>query len=309
MSISVSNTLTGEPGTRPSNASLAETGEAGAVTITSPSRAAYDDTHTIYGRPSLRIDTGRHRGDTPQLHIPLPKGEWWARWYLWHPPTQEAGHGASEVRWHAAFGKTGLLTYQTAPGNFYARLQKYDIAADADPAQHTGARHQLGESWLRLELHSDGKRTELRAYEGHATTDVHTMTWGQGLSGPMVLTGYRYLHRKTLYWGDQGKAVRQLQLELQDLGYDLGPAGADGDFGNSTYYAVRGFQRKHKISPDDGIPGPETRAAMDYQLGRRFPPLWVSHLAVSDEGWVGPVPDPAPEPEPRVARFVVGLPI
>nr|WP_246422085.1 peptidoglycan-binding domain-containing protein [Nocardiopsis mwathae] len=125
----------------------------------------------------------------------------------------------------------------------------------------------------------------------------------------MGLTGYRYLRRRTLYWGDQGTEVRDLQRELQDLGYDIGPAGADGDFGNGTYFAVKKFQAKYGISPDDGIPGPETRAAMDYQLGRRFPPLWVSHLAVSDEGWVGPVPDPTPVPEPRPARFTVGLPL
>ncbi|RCV47654.1 hypothetical protein DEF24_26925, partial [Marinitenerispora sediminis] len=123
--------------------------------------------------------------------------------------------------------------------------------------------------------------------------DPRVLTWSNAaLGGATVeLTGYRYRRRPTLYWGDQGAEVRALQLELLDLGYSLGPAGADGDFGNATYNAVVAFQTSRGLSPADGIPGPETRAAMDYELGRRWPPLYVSHVAVSDGPWIDPGPE------------------
>ena len=42
------------------------------------------------------------------------------------------------------------------------------------------------------------------------------------------------------------------------LGYDLGPKGADGDFGTRTYNAVIAFQKKYKLTVD-GLVGPQTQ--------------------------------------------------
>ena len=57
--------------------------------------------------------------------------------------------------------------------------------------------------------------------------------------------------------GDKGDAVRNLQNLLISKGYSCGPAGADGDFGQSTYNAVIKFQGDHGLS-QDGIVGPNT---------------------------------------------------
>ena len=61
--------------------------------------------------------------------------------------------------------------------------------------------------------------------------------------------------------GAKGAKVKELQENLIKLGYDLGSWGADGDFGNDTFEAVKKFQRDHKLEVD-GIVGKETREAI-----------------------------------------------
>lgn len=70
-------------------------------------------------------------------------------------------------------------------------------------------------------------------------------------------------------WGSSGDGVRAVQYALQKLGYELGPKGIDGMFGQYTYNAVREFQKSSGISVD-GIVGVNTRAkfkAKGYSLG------------------------------------------
>ena len=62
--------------------------------------------------------------------------------------------------------------------------------------------------------------------------------------------------------GDRGAAVKAMQEKLIRLGYSCGDAGADGDFGNGTYTAVRKFQSEHSIGVD-GIAGAQTLTAID----------------------------------------------
>lgn len=61
--------------------------------------------------------------------------------------------------------------------------------------------------------------------------------------------------------GSKGTNVMLLQQKLIELGYDLGPDGADGDFGAKTLAALMQFQRDHGIEVD-GIFGQETFTAM-----------------------------------------------
>lgn len=65
-----------------------------------------------------------------------------------------------------------------------------------------------------------------------------------------------------LNMGDSGPAVKSLQEKLIKLGYSCGQWGADGDFGNGTYQAVRKFQKDAGIGVD-GIVGYGTATAID----------------------------------------------
>jgi N-acetylmuramoyl-L-alanine amidase len=61
--------------------------------------------------------------------------------------------------------------------------------------------------------------------------------------------------------GDKGEFVKWIQQRLIDSGFNLGPSGADGDFGYCTLVAVQNFQTKRGLIPD-GIVGPMTLAEL-----------------------------------------------
>jgi peptidoglycan hydrolase-like protein with peptidoglycan-binding domain len=44
-------------------------------------------------------------------------------------------------------------------------------------------------------------------------------------------------------------------------GWDLGPSGADGDFGDISYGVARSFQAEKGLNPVDGLVGKDTWAA------------------------------------------------
>jgi hypothetical protein len=64
----------------------------------------------------------------------------------------------------------------------------------------------------------------------------------------------------TLKKGSTGAAVKQLQTDLNTLGYDVGTV--DGTYGTKTVSAVRAFQKDHGLTVD-GIAGMNTQAAID----------------------------------------------
>lgn len=83
--------------------------------------------------------------------------------------------------------------------------------------------------------------------------------------------------------------VAEIQRALIARGYDLGPAGADGDAGPRTIAAVTAFQRAAGLVPD-GIAGPLTVKALqaaDVTERRAEPdqPAWLT-LASHDLGTV-----------------------
>lgn len=61
--------------------------------------------------------------------------------------------------------------------------------------------------------------------------------------------------------GWKGSEVTRLQKALVTLGYSVGSAGVDGDFGKDTDDAVRKFQRDNGLE-DDGIVGTQTQAKL-----------------------------------------------
>lgn len=76
---------------------------------------------------------------------------------------------------------------------------------------------------------------------------------------------------RILKLGKIGDDVRQLQEDLMKLGYDVGPDGADGEFGDNTKSAVEAFQRDKRLDPIDGEVGDDTRRALKEALGSSNP--------------------------------------
>lgn len=65
----------------------------------------------------------------------------------------------------------------------------------------------------------------------------------------------------TIRKGNRNIYVKQLQTDLDKLGYSLGICGIDSDFGTATEKALKEFQRDHGLT-QDGVAGPATWAAL-----------------------------------------------
>ena len=70
--------------------------------------------------------------------------------------------------------------------------------------------------------------------------------------------------------GHHGETVLTLQQKLIEAGYDVGPDGADGDFGMNTEKAVIEFQTDNNLEVD-GIVGSETWAALEKATKKEEP--------------------------------------
>jgi hypothetical protein len=304
--ITFENTLEGQVGQNPTNTSLAATGDP--VTVADGDKATYADLYTVHDRSVIKIATGEHRYSTTRLGITLPSVGWSVRWYVWFPAIST---GNGERRWLARFGDLGLVAHQTSAGNMHLRFSPLDISAAETSGTASGSAQSVGQ-WLRVEInYMSANNPVARIYSGHAEGSYRQIDFtGINLSGTFNFTGFRFRRRTTLRWGDTGSAVQELQEELISLGYNLGSAGADGIFGDATYYAVVDFQETHDLSPVDGEAGSETRAAIDYARGLTFPNLFVSHVAVSDTAWVGPAEAPPPPlPDPDIYPWSIGMSI
>ena len=71
-----------------------------------------------------------------------------------------------------------------------------------------------------------------------------------------------------LRYGSTGEAVKSYQKDLMALGYDIGSAGADGDFGNKTREATLKFQNDYGLEVDGEV-GPLTLAAVSKALANK----------------------------------------
>jgi len=80
---------------------------------------------------------------------------------------------------------------------------------------------------------------------------------------------------------DKGEKVKTLQQGLIRLGYDLGPLGADGDFGSKTEAAVRLFQ-SDKGLPVDAVWDSGCQAALSEALEATTPVQTELPLAALD---------------------------
>lgn len=88
-----------------------------------------------------------------------------------------------------------------------------------------------------------------------------------------------------LYRGsDRKKLVETLQSMLVSLGYDVGPSGVDGKFGDNTEKALKLFQKENKDWEGnqlnvDGLVGPKTSDA----LNRAMVGVWYDHYQTPKE--------------------------
>jgi len=87
--------------------------------------------------------------------------------------------------------------------------------------------------------------------------------------------------------GSQGPLVVELQQNLLKLGYDVGPDGADGDYGANTKKAVLAFQLDYIDVDDDGDYGPQTDGKLRRVLNNApvTPTQPTSYVACNDETW------------------------
>ena len=79
--------------------------------------------------------------------------------------------------------------------------------------------------------------------------------------------------KPTIKRGSKGPYVKECQIDLMKLGYDVGKSGSDGIFGKNTEKAVRAFQKTHKDENGkklavDGIVGDRTWAALDAAVAK-----------------------------------------
>ena len=88
---------------------------------------------------------------------------------------------------------------------------------------------------------------------------------------------------RTIRKGNTGETVKKCQRLLQQLGYDLGICGIDGDYGTATEKAVRDFQKDHKLKAD-GICGPETWTALEKAAAAGEQPAKQTTYTVTIEG-------------------------
>lgn len=112
--------------------------------------------------------------------------------------------------------------------------------------------------------------------------------------------------------GDQGNAVKELQVELINAGMDLSTYGADGDFGAETERAVKAFQSKYGLTVD-GIAGKNTFAKLE-ELSTPKEPESPTQEPEKEEPKKEPKEEPKKEEPPKkneskmdkgsVARFV-----
>ncbi len=94
---------------------------------------------------------------------------------------------------------------------------------------------------------------------------------------------------RTLRRGDEGAEVIALQIALIAAGYDVGPTGADGNYGAKTEAAVLAFQVDRPEIPDSGITDELTQNKLISVIADRPVPPAPLHpvelVRCNDETW------------------------
>jgi hypothetical protein len=152
------------------------------------------------------------------------------------------------------------------------------VAAALPPALRLARPRYADDSWLAA--FSDFIRNIYLEVVGEAAETRLDWLWrGQGSSIPILNCTYEknrwefyllkswekfggtiMLEQRILERGSQGEAVKEVQKILLNMGYDLGKAGIDGNFGPETEAAVKNFQG------DINLQYPEATVIIDGQV-------------------------------------------
>lgn len=98
--------------------------------------------------------------------------------------------------------------------------------------------------------------------------------------------------------GDKNGYVTLIQTNLENRGYDIGPKGVDGVYGERTKAAVKEFQKDIGMPVPNGAVGPKTWAALQESKVSRLP-------ARKEEPARMPEPELKPVVQPQYAYDTV----
>ena len=111
---------------------------------------------------------------------------------------------------------------------------------------------------------------------------------------------------RQLQLGMTGTDVQELQSILKTWGYNIGPAGADGQYGQDTMNAVKAFQKDAGLSPD-GVVGLNTLEV----LARAGVSVSTTHPTnVNQPNTIQPIPGqrmPAVAPAKGIDWTMIGI--
>ena len=167
----------------------------------------------------------------------------------------------------AGAGCSGSADYYKSAGRWHNSPERGDqifFSYAAGEVSHTGIVESVGNGQV---VTIEGNTTDQVGRRSYSLNDGRIYgygrpRWNLASGGGSQPTPTPVNPTTMLRLGSKGDDVRELQEKLQKLGYDLGRWGADGDYGNDTFQAVRKFQTDNSLEVD-GIAGPETLSAVD----------------------------------------------
>lgn len=92
--------------------------------------------------------------------------------------------------------------------------------------------------------------------------------------------------------GDKNGYVTLIQTNLENRGYDIGPKGVDGFYGERTKAAVKEFQKDIGMPVPNGSVGPKTWAALQESKVSRLPARKEEPIRMPE-----PVLEPVAQPQ------------
>jgi len=99
-------------------------------------------------------------------------------------------------------------------------------------------------------------------------------------NGAPPLAGVGSGSASPLGWNASSWSTAQIQTALMQLGFDLGPTGADNDYGLFTTKAVRAFEEQQGLAVDVGIAGPQVVGRLAQLTGAPAPVAASNKLVV-----------------------------